>query len=87
MNKVLTFGELLIRIQASSSALIKKYEIAAVEVFAGGSEANVAMGLSYLNVPVAYCTAIPDNPITKSITAVLESSAVDVSKIMWQGSR
>jgi len=87
MNKVLTFGELLIRIQASSPELIKKDEVAAVEVFAGGSEANVAMALSYLNVPVAYCTAIPDNPITKSITTVLESSAVDVSKILWQGSR
>jgi len=87
MNKVLTFGELLLRLQAASPALIQKGQESVVEVFAGGSEANVAVCLSKLNVPVTYFTAVPDNPVAKSVTDVLASNNIDISKILWQGSR
>jgi 2-dehydro-3-deoxygluconokinase len=84
MGKVLTFGELLIRLQGSSSAFINDGQI---EAFVGGSELNVAMTLSSFKIPTCYCTAIPDNTITKNIISILEKNNIDTSKIYWQGER
>ena len=87
MKKVLTFGELLIRLQSSLPAFINGNEENTISAFAGGSEANVSMALSKLNIPTAYFTAIPKNAITSEAVAVLNNSAIDTSKVLWQGDR
>jgi len=87
MKKVLTFGELLIRLQSSMPSFISGNEENTISAFAGGSEANVSMALSQLNIPTAYFTAIPQNAITKEVVVVLNNNTIDTSKILWQGDR
>ncbi|WP_116787522.1 sugar kinase [Flavobacterium psychrotrophum] len=87
MKNVLTFGELLIRLHAASGNFIAEEENPVVNVFPGGSEANVAVALSQLQIPVSYYTAIPDNAITQSIVAVLERNNIDTSKILFKDGR
>lgn len=88
MKTVLTFGELLIRLQTSTSEFIRQDDTTAnISAFAGGSEANVSVALGHLGIPNAYFTAIPNNAIAKEIVAVLESNNVDTSKIKWSGDR
>jgi len=87
MKQVLTFGELLVRLQSTSSNFIQKEAGGGITAFAGGSEANVSMALAHLNIPVSYFTAIPENPLTKEIIAILGQHAIDTSKILFQGER
>jgi 2-dehydro-3-deoxygluconokinase len=87
MNNVLTFGELLIRLHAASGNFIAEEETPVVNVFPGGSEANVAVALSQLGVPVSYYTAIPDTAITQSIITVLKKNGIDTSKIYFKDGR
>lgn len=87
MKQVLTFGELLIRLQSNSSAFIRHENDNVITAFAGGSEANVSVALAQLQVPVSYFTAVPDNAITQEIITVLQHNKVDTSKILWQGDR
>lgn len=88
MKKVLTFGELLIRLQTSTPAFIcQEDNTSNISAFAGGSEANVSVALGHLNIPTAYFTAIPDNAIAKEVIDVLENNNVDTSKIKWSGDR
>lgn len=87
MKNVLTFGELLIRLHAASGNFIAEEENPVVNIFPGGSEANVAVALSQLQVPVSYYTAIPDTAITQSILTVFERNNIDTSKIFFKDGR
>jgi len=87
MKQILTFGELLIRLQSTSRAFIKHDKSNAINAFAGGSEANVSVALAQLGIPVSYFTAVPDNAITQEIIDLLQHNNVDTSKILWQGDR
>lgn len=87
MKKVLTFGELLLRLQAVSPTFLGQENNSNIRAFAGGSEANVSNALSSLQIPNAYFTAAPNNAIAKEAIGILEKSGTDVSRIAWQGDR
>ena len=55
--------------------------------YVGGAEANVATALGIWGVPSAYFTALPDNSLSKQLTAYLEGKKVDTSRVLFQGSR
>ena len=85
MKSVVCFGELLLRM---SPALNGKWiHNAFMPVYIGGAELNVAMGLSKWNVPVKYCTAIPDTYISKEIMDKLKENNIDTSAILISGTR
>lgn len=64
MKKVLCFGELLFRIAPTASDQLGNRPMM---LFMGGAEANVATTLAGWNIPVKYCTVLPDNFMSKHV--------------------
>lgn len=85
MKKVLCFGELLLRLPPANAG--EWLRMNQLPVFIGGAELNVATALSVWNIPVKYCTALPDNIIAKDIVAYLEQKKIDTSPIIYAGER
>jgi 2-dehydro-3-deoxygluconokinase len=85
MNKVLCFGELLLRLSPSAEGdWLQRNQLPA---FVGGAEANVATALALWNQPVGYCTALPDNFLSKQLAGYLQQKNIDVSPIHYSGDR
>ncbi|MGI8950357.1 MAG: PfkB family carbohydrate kinase [Chitinophagaceae bacterium] len=85
MNKVLCFGELLLRFSPNINAdwLTKN----SMPVYIGGSEFNVAAALSKWNIPVKYCTALPKNYLSENILNNLKRRGIDTSSIIFSGNK
>lgn len=83
-KKVLCFGELLLRI---SPALGGEAAYRPMQVYVGGAEANVATALAGWNVPVKYCTVLPDNFMSKHVRHYLEYNNIYASSILLTGNR
>jgi len=85
MSKVLCFGELLLRLPpANGGEWLRTNQM---PVFVGGAELNVATALATWQMPVKYCTALPDNIITHDIIAFLQTKNIDTSPIILSGER
>jgi len=85
MKTVFCFGELLLRLSpVLNGEWIHK---AAMPVFIGGAELNVAQALSRWSVPVSYGTALPDNYLSKEISAHVETLGIDTTAIQYTGNR
>lgn len=82
---VFCFGELLLRMSPELDG--KWIREAAMPVFLGGAELNVATALAKWNIPVRYFTALPDHYLGKDILAFLQSKNIDISKIHFSGDR
>lgn len=84
-KKVCCFGELLLRL---SPALNGKWiNDTTIPFYVGGAELNVATALAKWEVPVKYCTAIPDNYLTAEILHELSQKNIDVSDVLLGGER
>ncbi len=85
MKKVLSFGELLLRL---SPVLENQWiQTASMPVYIGGAELNVAQALAKWNIPVKYFTALPDHYLSKEITAYIAAKNIDISAIQFSGNR
>jgi 2-dehydro-3-deoxygluconokinase len=85
MNKVLCFGELLLRM---SPALQGKWlQNALMPVYTGGAELNVAAALAKWEIPVSYFTALPENYLSKEICNDLKQRNIDINNIHFSGNR
>jgi 2-dehydro-3-deoxygluconokinase len=85
MGKVLCFGEILLRMSPSANSdWLKKSSMPA---YVGGSELNVAVALGKWNIPVAYCTAMPDNYFSNDIVHELKRKNIDINSIYFSGNR
>ncbi|ADY53260.1 PfkB domain protein [Pseudopedobacter saltans DSM 12145] len=85
MAKVLTFGELLLRISPDAEANWLKAN--KVSVFVGGAELNVATALAKWGVDVSYLTALPDHSLTHQILDYVNDLNIDTSRVALQGER
>ncbi len=85
MSKVLCFGEMMIRLSPLPGE--ENIESTPMQNFVGGAELNVARALAAWKVPVGYCTAAPDNFVTKNIFKTLEQHNIDCSAIQYGGKR
>jgi len=85
MKKVLCFGDILLRFSPDVNGDWLKNEL--LPVYMGGAELNVAHALAKWQVPVFYCSALPDNYMSRSVTRHLENNGVDVSKIITAGNK
>jgi 2-dehydro-3-deoxygluconokinase len=85
MGKVLSFGELLLRIcpDAAGDWLSER----TVPFYVGGAELNVARALAKWKVPTAYFTALPDNVMSAQIIDYLANEEIDCTRIQLQGER
>jgi 2-dehydro-3-deoxygluconokinase len=85
MGKILCFGELLLRFSpASGGQWLKAQEL---PVYLGGAELNVATALAKWNLPVSYCTALPDNFLSKEILEALRERQIITDTILYTGER
>lgn len=85
MKKVCCFGELLLRLPPANGGEWLRHN--QLPVFVGGAEVNVATALALWNVPVKYCTALPDNIISRDICDYLDQKQIDTSSIIYSGER
>ncbi len=83
MKKVCCFGEILMRVSPPGEWINKNQ----LNVYIGGAEGNVAAALGIWDIPVKYCTAMPDNYIGRDIERYLQRRKIDTSAIAWQGER
>ena len=78
--KVITFGEILLRLSpdfANNTAAI----------FIGGAEANVAASLGQWGTEVAYISKVPENGLSAQILAQLGNRGVSTDRIIKGGER
>ncbi|HEV2353527.1 MAG TPA: sugar kinase, partial [Puia sp.] len=84
-KKVLSFGELLLRICPDTEGNWLREN--SLPSYVGGAEANVATALALWGIPSSYLTVLPDNSVARQLVAYLDANAVDTSKILFGGDR
>ena len=84
-KKVLSFGELLLRICPDAGGGWLKEN--SLPFYVGGAEANVATALALWGIPSAWFSAVPDNLLAHQVAGYLEEKGVDMSRVLYQGER
>ncbi|MBO6159001.1 MAG: sugar kinase, partial [Firmicutes bacterium] len=85
MAKVVTFGELMIRLQPYNYE--RFVQASNLEFTFGGGEANVAVSLANYGFDAVYVTKLPAHAIGQSAVNSLRRYGVDTSKIVRGGDR
>ena len=85
MAKVITFGELMIRLQPYNYERFVQADH--LEFTLGGGEANVAVSLANYGQDVAFVTKLPAHAIGQAAVNSLRRYGVDTSKIVRGGDR
>lgn len=85
MGKVFCFGEILLRLSPVLQGQWLQQN--KMSVFIGGAELNVATALARWGIPVMYCSALPDNYLSKEIIADLQKKGINPSAFHTGGSR
>ena len=83
--KILTFGEIMLRLQPFGYKRIMQAE--AYEAVYGGGEANVSVSLAQLGADTAFFTRLPQNLIADKCIKELRGWGVDTSRILRGGAR
>ena len=85
MKKVVTFGELMLRL--APEGYLRFVQSEKYEATFGGAEANVAVSLANYGVDVAFVTKLPAHEIGQAAVNSLRKFGVDTSKIVRGGDR
>ena len=85
MSKVITFGELMLRL--APEGYLRFVQSDKYEATFGGAEANVAVSLANYGVDVSFVTKLPDHEIGQCAVNSLRKFGVDTSKIVRGGDR
>ena len=76
MKKVVTFGEVMMRLTPKNGRLLTQAD--SFDIHFGGSEYNVAAGLCSLGQKAMCITRLPDNPIGRAAISAMRSSGVEI---------
>ncbi len=79
MAKVVTFGELLLRLGAPGRERL--LQTPRLDVFVGGAEANVAVGLARLGHDVSYVSIVADNALGEAALGELRRHGVSTRNV------
>jgi 2-dehydro-3-deoxygluconokinase len=85
MKKVVTMGEILLRLSTPGHQRIKQSQ--GFEVHYGGGEANVAIGLSQLGVNSSFVSKLPHNDLGISADEFLNRYGVETDQMVFGGER
>ncbi|GAA3512077.1 sugar kinase [Aquimarina addita] len=80
MSKVVTFGEILMRITPLGNKKLKQSN--QLEYYFGGTEANVAISLSQFGNQTQYITVVSDDFIGSAVKSYLKQLEVDTTSII-----
>jgi 2-dehydro-3-deoxygluconokinase len=84
-GKVLSFGELLLRICPDvDGQWLRENNL---PFYVGGAEANVATALALWDVPSAYVTALPNHFLAQQLVGYLKHRRVETDSIFYHGER
>lgn len=75
MNKVVTFGEILLRLSPPSH--LRLTQATSFDLYYGCAEGNVAASLAKFGIPVKFITAVPPNELGESSISMLRSFGVE----------
>ncbi|NWN95409.1 MAG: sugar kinase [Bacillus sp. (in: Bacteria)] len=85
MPKILTLGEILLRLSTSPGDLLSCSH--SFNVNYGGAEANVATTLASFGHDVAFASKVPDSPLGAAAVRSLRASGIDTSRLLMGGNR
>ena len=85
MNKIVTFGEIMLRLAAPGYRRFVQCD--AFEASYGGAEANVAVSLANFGMDPVFVTKVPENEIGQAALNALRRYGVDTSMIARGGHR
>lgn len=85
MNKVVTFGEIMLRL--STPGFQRFSQARQFDIQFGGGEANVAVSLANYGIPVDFVTRLPENDIAATCVMELKRYGVGTGKIVKGGDR
>lgn len=85
MKKVITFGEIMLRL--SPPGWKRFSQASSFEVIYGGGESNVAVSLANYGVPSTFVTRLPNNDLGDCALMELRKRGVDTSQIVRGGDR
>ncbi len=81
MQKVITFGETMIRLSPPDNNRLE--QTGSFDVHVGGSESNVAVAIKRLGLDTSFVTRLTDNPLGRMVRNKVREHGVDVSSIVW----
>ena len=85
MKKVVTFGEIMLRL--APPGFLRFSQASHFEVVYGGGESNVAVSLANYGIPVDFVTRLPDNDIGHCALMEMRKRGVGTGKILFGGDR
>lgn len=85
MKKVVTFGEIMLRL--SPPGFLRFSQTNNFDVVYGGGESNVAVSLANYGVPVQFVTRLPKNDIGECAMMEMRKRGVGVDHIVYGGDR
>lgn len=85
MDKVVTFGELMLRL--APNGYYRFFQNDQMQATFGGGEANVAVSLANYGMDVSFVTKLPEHAIGQAAVNSLRYFGVDTSKIVRGGDR
>ncbi|WP_396589457.1 PfkB family carbohydrate kinase [Allomuricauda sp. R78024] len=85
MQKVVTFGEIMLRL--SPPGYLRFSQANSFDVVYGGGESNVAVSLANYGVPVDFVTRLPKNDIGKCALMEMRKRGIGMDKIIYGGNR
>ena len=85
MNKVVTFGEIMLRL--SPPGFLRFSQTNSFDVVYGGGESNVAVSLANYGVPVEFVTRLPKTYIGECALMEMRKRGVGTSHITYGGDR
>lgn len=80
--RVVTLGEVMIRMMPPGWDRLARSLPGVLEATFGGAEVNVAVSIAAQGGTAAYCSALPDNPITSAFAGELRRYGVDDSLLV-----
>lgn len=85
MNKVITFGEVMLRL--ATAGYLRFDQVDQFSATFGGGEANVAVSLANYGIDVDFVTRLPKNDIAQACVKDLRKYGVGTNKIVYGGER
>ncbi|UZR98944.1 sugar kinase [Chondrinema litorale] len=85
MEKVVTFGEIMLRL--APQEFLRFSQANSFDVIYGGGESNVAVSLANYGVPVEFITRLPENDLGKCAMMEMRKRGVKTDNIVWGGER
>lgn len=84
-GRVVTFGETMLRLTPPNFERLERTE--RLDLTVGGSELNVAVALHCLEVPSAWVSCLPENPLGRLIDRQARANGVDTGAVRWVDER